>query len=202
MNHEITDAECARLAQNGYEEAFGILFRRYHELLKKIILNKSRTCDVEEIAQIVFLQVWKNIQNYDPKKGSVKVWIMSFANKRVVDDFRSRECRLRAYDRLEKSLNHTPTYNKIAMPKMEVFDATAMWRDRSELIEKAMSAISSLQAQCIRLSLVGLTHVEISEQLNTPLGTIKARIRNGVLALKRIISDRGYLKSIREAEAS
>jgi RNA polymerase sigma-70 factor, ECF subfamily len=190
---EPTDLELALRAKGGDKKAFDILFIRYHQHVRNYIKQMAQHCDADEIVQITFIGVWKNIQKYDPGKGKILTWITSIATNRFIDEHRRIERRSKAYDRFRRSLNHSPKHNGTPMLEAEVFDTRAMWNDLLPLIPKAIKRIPPLQAEALQLMLKGLSQSEIAKKLNEPLGTTKTRIRRGMNALKNALRSLGHL---------
>jgi len=134
----------------------------------------------EEVTIDVYHQVWRSAGSYDPKKGSPNAWLLTLARSRALDRLRSAAFR----HRREKAL-------------AEGFDAA--WEgprpDVANIAEErrrnVLAAVSSLppeQKQAIELGFFqGLSHSEIAERLEQPLGTIKTRIRLGMTKLKDLL---------------
>jgi RNA polymerase sigma-70 factor (ECF subfamily) len=138
--------------------------------------------EAEEVVQDVFVQIWDKAGTFDAALGSPFTWAMRITRNRSIDRLRSRQRR-----------------TKLATQFLENFEITTNGSAASELGEEAVvqirSTISSLpvdQRRVIEMAFFGgQTHAEIAEKLGEPLGTVKARIRRGMLKLRESLQ--GYL---------
>jgi len=135
----------------------------------------------EDLTQDAFLKVWRGASSYRAERGSVRTWILSIVHNRGIDQLRSHASRRRTQDRLEAS---APS----SQPS-EGFAET--WRNtQRDQVREALGTLPSEQLKILELAYFsGYTHVEISELLSLPLGTVKGRMR---LGLKKI---RNYFES-------
>jgi len=140
------------------------------------ILGDSQ--EAEEVIQDVFVQIWTKAQAFDPAIGQPFHWAMSIARNRCIDRLRSRQRRARVLVDVDdpqelESISTTST----AEP--------ALVENEIGAIRSAVGTLPKDQRQAIEMAFFGgLTHQEIAEMLNEPLGTIKARIRRGMLKLR------------------
>jgi len=139
------------------------------------ILRDQR--DAEEVVQDVFAQAWRESARYNTRRGSVMAWLMTLTRSRAVDRLRGRRSR--------------PESAPAADPRAEITDASALadeqlaWSVRADLVRAALDALPVLQRVAIELAFYeGLTHAEIAARLEEPLGTVKTRIRQGLLKLR------------------
>lgn len=138
--------------------------------------------EAEEVVQDVFLQIWEKAATFDAALGSPFTWAMRITRNRSIDRLRSRQRR-----------------TKLAVQFQENLEITTNSPAAAELGEEAVvqirSTVGSLpadQRRVIEMAFFsGLTHVEIAEALGEPLGTVKARIRRGMLKLRESLQ--GYL---------
>lgn len=145
MKPELNDEHYVRLAQGGDERAFNVLFTRHWSLVKGVITKRVLSpADAEEVAQMVFVEVWKKINDYNPDLGLFLGWLLGIAKRRAIDFSRRVTSIANAYDRYEQHLNHKPTHNGQALPETELFDTAAKLKDRLHLIKEAMWASTSL----------------------------------------------------------
>jgi len=131
----------------------------------------------EDVTQDIFLQVWRQAQNYDTSRGSPEAWIMMIARTRILDRLRSRSAGI---------VLKTVGDNLPDAPDAEDWpEDMAVTRENAINVRKALSELPQDQRHAIELAFFdGLTHVEISEKLNVPLGTIKTRIRLGLMKIR------------------
>lgn len=172
----------ARIAL-GDEAAFVLFYRRFSvpvfSMLIKMLGNQH---DAEEVLQLSFLQIWKKAPTFDPVRSAPFTWLTMIARNRALDRLRSRD----RQTRLEEAATLEP----------ERFTASAGDEpveagDMRSLLAFALAQIPGEQRMAIEMAFFrGLTHDEISENLGEPLGTIKARIRRGMLRLRDLVAHR------------
>ena len=138
----------------------------------------------EDVVQDAFLGVWRNAGRYVEGRGSVKTWVLSIVHHRAVDAVRRR-----------RPTSELPEREDVPPPALQLPDIwgdVAAGLDREE-IAAAMTTLSDVQREAIELAYWGgLTQQEIAERTGTPLGTVKSRVRLGLLALRRaLVGDDG-----------
>lgn len=136
----------------------------------------------EDVTQDIFVQVWRQAANYDTSRGSPEAWIMMIARTRVLDRLRSRSAGI---------VLKTVGDNLPDAPDGEDWpDDLAMSREDAVNVRHALAELPHDQKHAIELAFFdGLTHVEISEKLTVPLGTIKTRIRLGLIKIRDRLSE-------------
>lgn len=168
----------ARLAE-GDQEAFSLFYDLMSGMVFGIVLRVVRSRAIaEEVTQEVFLQAWEKSGSFDPDRGSVKAWVATLAHRRAVDAVRRSQS---ARDREERVPNGT------ADP--DVADRVVL-EDEWSRVSEALSGLTEKQAEAIRLAYYGgLTYREVAELQGTPLGTVKSRMRDGLLKLRETLGD-------------
>lgn len=131
----------------------------------------------EDVTQDIFVQVWRQAANYDTTRGSPEAWIMMIARTRILDRLRSRSAGI-----ILKPVGD----NLPDAPDAEDWpEDMAISREDAANVRRALAELPHDQRHAIELAFFdGLTHVEISEKLSVPLGTIKTRIRLGLLKIR------------------
>ena len=169
----------ARVA-NGDQAAFEQLYEQSSALLFALVSRiVGNPVDAADLLQEVYLEVWRKASNYDRARGTPMAWLVMLARSRAIDRVRALGSRGKG---VTASLDDTPASALVAK------DADAMEmraaNERQALVWAALKTLPLVQRQAIELAYYeGLTHVEISERLNVPLGTIKTRIR---LAMEKL----------------
>ena len=134
----------------------------------------------EEVTLDVYLQVWKQANRFDPVRGRVSTWLMTMARSRAIDKLRGKAQELSQAESLE-AVAETRSEN----PDPE--QSAAVAQQQAE-VRKALSTLSEEQRHAIELAFFnGFSQNEIAMKLNEPLGTIKTRIRNGMLKLRELL---------------
>ena len=135
--------------------------------------------EAEDVIQEVFVQIWQKAVAFDPRLGSAFQWCLGIARNRSIDRLRSRQRRARLIEgfQQERRVVETPEPNQAV--------ASAWVAEEATLIRTALNDLPLEQREAIEMAFFGgNSHVEIAEKLGQPLGTIKARIRRGMLKLR------------------
>jgi RNA polymerase sigma-70 factor (ECF subfamily) len=134
--------------------------------------------EAEEVIQDAFVQIWEKAPTFDPLLGAAFNWAMSITRHRAIDRLRSRQRRARLADQLQE-------FGEADPPRTAAPDQDAQGADDASSVRSALSRLPTDQRQAIEMAFFGgLTHPEIAEALGEPLGTVKARIRRGLLKLR------------------
>lgn len=176
---DLTDEELMRELAAGHEEALTPLHRRYAALIFNLAAQSLDRSVAEEIAQDVFVAVWRSAKTYDPARGPVRPWLLQIAHLRVLNELRRRGRRPVVVSDPEGAvLSAVP--DNAPQPDEEA------WRDyRRAAIQEAVTALPAPQRQALSLTFFDdLTHEQIATFLNVPLGTVKTRIRAGMQKLR------------------
>jgi len=173
------DADRAVLAlvTAGQLDALQELYDRYRVMAYSIALRITSDASLaEDVVQDAFLGVWRNASRYVEGRGSVKTWVLAIVHHRAVDAVRRR-----------RPTTELPEREDIPPPQLTVPDIwpdVAADLDRAE-IAAALATLSPAQREAIELAYWGgLTQQEIAERTGAPLGTVKSRVRLGLLALR------------------
>jgi RNA polymerase sigma-70 factor (ECF subfamily) len=166
-----------RRVAHGDEAAFETLVRSFTPLVYGVAL---RVCEdrslADEVAQETLLDLWRTAARYDAAKGSVPAWIVTIAHRRSVDRMRSEQARVNR-EMKSRALLPMIEFDEVA----EAVDA----EDEQARLRGCLGGLSRIQLESIHLAFFdGLTHAQISVKLQLPLGTAKARVREGLGKLK------------------
>ncbi|MEU6815575.1 sigma-70 family RNA polymerase sigma factor [Streptomyces sp. NPDC046860] len=130
----------------------------------------------EEVAQDVLVEVWRTAPRYRPDRGTAINWILTLAHRRAVDRVRSVEAAA-ARDTKAALLDRTPEYDEVT----EQVES----RLEQEQVRRCLRTLTDLQRQSVTLAYYrGLTYREVAEALALPLGTVKTRLRDGLIRLR------------------
>jgi RNA polymerase sigma factor (sigma-70 family) len=176
------DADRAVLAliTDGQLDALQDLYDRYGTLAYSIALRiTADPAQAEDVVQDAFLGVWRNASRYVEGRGSVKTWLLSIVHHRAIDAIRRRRPTTALPERED-----TPPQS-LTLP--DVWAEVAGNLDRAA-IATAMATLTAVQREAIELAYWGgLTQQEIAARTAAPLGTVKSRVRLGLLALRQAL---------------
>lgn len=155
-----------------YDNLSGVLFSTAVHIL-------GDTREAEEVIQDVFVQIWTRAATFDAQLGAPFHWTLGITRHRCIDYLRARQRRSRL-------LNEATTETEIlSRPTAPTSAHDALGAEELARVRAAVKELPPDQQQAIELAFFGgMTHQEVAEELNEPLGTIKARIRRGMLKLK------------------
>jgi len=145
----------------------------------------NNTADAQDIVQDVFLQMWHKASTYDTGRGSVFGWATTLTRNRAIDRIRLRKRRTEILAESGTDLQPAPFPG-------EQDSAASLWvQEKAGAVQLALAQLAPDQKQAIELAFFGgLTQAQIATQFNEPLGTIKARIRRGLLKLRETLPAR------------
>jgi RNA polymerase sigma-70 factor, ECF subfamily len=179
---QIADREMIERIGRGDQSAFSALYDRLSRPLYSLALRMLGDAgDAQDALQDVFLQIWSRAATYNPEQSTVFSWAVLLTRSRVIDRLRVRKRRLRVVD----SATGDEDANVADASTMESAADTADKNDEAARVRSVLNNLPSEQREAIELAFFGhLTHHEIAARLGEPLGTIKARIRRGLLKLR------------------
>jgi RNA polymerase sigma-70 factor (ECF subfamily) len=174
------DAALIARIRGGERAAFVAFYDRYSPLLFSVaarVLGDRK--EAEDVLQEVMLVIWNKSGDYDPQLGTLSSWAVAVTRNKALDRLRARTRRLRL---IEEAAVLAGDSGATAYPSAnEILHG----RERAELLRDAMKALPADQRMAIELAFfTGLSQSDIAERLQQPLGTIKARIRRGMLRLR------------------
>ena len=170
----------ARIAA-GDLDALDALYERYKTMAYSIAYRITNDpAQAEDVVQEAFLGAWRNAGRYLEGKGSVKTWLLSIVHHRAIDAIRRR----RPTSELPET--HEAPPEQLRLP--DVWGEVSARLDADD-VRRALGALSDVQREAIELAYFnGLTQQEIAERTATPLGTVKSRMRLGLLAMRRALT--------------
>ena len=180
--HILADEDLISLVEAADAEAFATLYDRHSRAAFSLAYRMMGEHQAsEDLTQDAFLKVWRSAKSYRAERGSVRTWILSIVHNRGIDQIRSQAGRRRTQDKIEASAPRSQP--------SEAFAETLRNSQRDQ-VREALDTLPPEQLKILDLAYFsGYTHVEISDLLRLPLGTVKGRMR---LGLKKI---RDYFES-------
>ena len=163
----------------GDQSALSAFFHDSKELVYSLALRMlGDEADAEEVTLDVYIQVWRTASAYDCSRGSVTAWLVMLARSRALDRWRAR------FGRLQKEL----PLDQFDLPAGPNPEGEAEDAQRRRRVAAALAMLPAEQRQLLQLAFFsGMTHTEMARRLRQPLGTIKSRIRAGMMRLREAL---------------
>jgi len=161
----------------GDQAAFAALYDevgpKVYGLVRRILRDPAQS---EEVTQEVFLDVWRNAARYDRARGRPLTWVLTLTHRRAVDRVRSEQA---SRDR------DTLVGSRDARPGFDVVAEEVQVRLEHREVRQALDRLTGLQREAVELAYYrGYTYRQVAELLDTPLGTVKTRLRDGLIRLR------------------
>jgi RNA polymerase sigma-70 factor, ECF subfamily len=158
-------------------EAFTTLYDRHsHAAFSLAYRVMGERQAAEDLTQDAFLKLWRSATSFRRERGSVRTWLLSIVRNRGIDQLRAQASRRRTQERVEASA-----------PRSQPSEAFAeTWRNsQRDQVRDALNTLSPPQLKALELTYFsGYTHVQVSELLDVPLGTMKGRMRLGLKKMR------------------
>lgn len=166
-----------RRAGRGDQSAFADLYDALSPLVYGVVLKVVRDpSQAEEVAQEVFVELWRLAARFDGTKGSAKTWAATLAHRRAIDRVRSEQASRVRQDR---------DANQTVRPEGDVVAAEVESSFEQVRVRRALLQLSELQREAVELAYFGgHTYREVAVLLNVAEGTVKSRIRDGMIRLR------------------
>jgi RNA polymerase sigma-70 factor (ECF subfamily) len=159
-----------------YDRISGVLFASAYRVL-------NNQAAAEDVLQDVFIQIWEKAPLYNAALGKPLTWALTLTRNKAIDRLRSTQRRNRLQENVQRESEIFEQFDDRSS-----FDAFAS-AETGQLVRQAITKLSDDQRQVIELAFfASMTQMEIAERLKLPLGTIKARIRRGMIKLRELIS--------------
>jgi RNA polymerase sigma-70 factor, ECF subfamily len=178
------DESSLRQIASGDQAAAARLYDRHARPLYSLVLRiLGNEAEAEDVLQDVFAQAFRQASRYDVRRGAVAAWLLTIARSRAIDRLRARRTRVETGTGEMQTLDEMPD----AQPDAA---STMLDEERSRLVRQALGELPMLQRMAIELAYYeGLSHSEIAQRLEQPLGTVKTRIRLGLLRLRDVLTE-------------
>jgi RNA polymerase sigma-70 factor (ECF subfamily) len=177
---QLADEDLMQLVRRGDAAAFEAVYDRHATAAFSLAYRMTGTRNTaEDVVQEAFLSLWRSGARYDRTRGSVRTWVLGIVHNRAIDALR----RSMVHDRIEERFE-----------ARERTDVEAARRDEARDVRQALGTLPAEQCKVIELAYFGgFSHSEIAAMLDTPIGTVKGRMRLGLEKL------RGQLGGLAEA---
>jgi len=179
----LADEDLMQLVRRGQAPAFEVIYDRHASAAFSLAYRiMSTRAAAEDVTQEAFLALWRSGARYDRARGSVRTWILGIVHHRSIDALR----RNKVHDRRRSS-------DESALERVEARESTpveAARREEATVMREAMETLPADQSRVIELAYFGgFTHSQIAEMLETPVGTVKGRMRLGLSKLHDLVAD-------------
>jgi len=177
------DVELLRLMATGDEAAFSTFFDRFNRVLFSFVVRVVRSeAEAEDVLQEAFWQIWTKASTYRSDLGTPFSWAVTLARRKAIDRLRSTSRHLHHVEAIQSGHNDEETAINDGGEQVDA-ETTA------NAVRHALAQLPREQLQAIEFAFFeGLTHAEISQKLDVPIGTVKARIRRGMEKLRAPLS--------------
>ncbi len=185
---DLADEDLMQLVRRGQAPAFELVYERHasaaFSLAYRIVGTRN---GAEDVSQEAFLSIWRSGARYDRGRGSVRTWVLGIVHHRAIDHLR----RATVHDKRRASDEGMEE----RFEARERTDVEVARRDEAETVRGAIDTLPTEQSQVIELAYFGgFTHTEIAELLDTPVGTIKGRMRLGLKKMRHQLGDGAVMR--------
>ncbi len=173
---ESKESLLGRVAQGdrrAFSELYDQLAPRVLGLVRRLLLDHAQS---EEVTQEIFLEIWQSASRFDPAKRAATTWVLTMAHRRAVDRVRASQSS-RDRDVRIGIRDHENGYDQVS--------ETVEISIEHERVKKAMTKLTEIQRQAVSLAYYGgYSHSEVASMLDVPIGTVKTRLRDGMIRLR------------------
>jgi RNA polymerase sigma-70 factor (ECF subfamily) len=181
-SQKAADAQLLERVAQGDQQAFSALYDRLSQPLFSLALQMlGDASEAEDVVQEACLQMWRRAGSYDSRRSSAFSWAVMITRSKTIDRLRARGRRQRV---VVSSTDEDAASLQVASEAEDASDSTGR-KDEAARVRSALATLPSEQRQAIELAFfTEMTHAEIADKNGEPLGTVKARIRRGLLRLR------------------
>ena len=176
---QVSDIELIHAIARGDEPSLAFLYDRYSSILLGLLLRILHSrAEAEDVLQEVFIQIWRQASDFDAARGQVFTWLVTLARSRAIDRLRALDARDRAAKGAAREVSEG----------VRSTDDDAFRSEQREIVLRALAEIPEDQRRALLLAYFeGLTQSEIAALLGEPLGTVKTRMRAGLIKLRELL---------------
>ena len=170
---EGTIARVARGDERSFEQLYDQVSGQVYGLVRRVLRDPAQA---EEVTQEVFLEIWRTATRFDPSRGKAMTWVMTMAHARAVDRVRAAQA---SADRDVKvgQRDYDAAYDEVAEAVESRFEQVQ--------VRRCLGGLTDLQRESVTLAYYGgYTYNQVAELLSVPLGTVKTRLRDGLIRMR------------------
>jgi RNA polymerase sigma-70 factor (ECF subfamily) len=161
----------ARGDHHAFELAYGELAGPVYGVVRQVLRDPAQS---EEVAQEVLLEIWRTASRFDPARGSGTAWALTIAHRRAVDRVRTENASSRRELKAASDLTAEEDVAEVVTASLE-----------QQRVHRCLDSLTELQRESIKLAYYsGYSYPEVAQLLETPLGTVKTRIRDGLIRMR------------------
>lgn len=163
----------ARGDTKAFEELYRAVSGSVFGVIRKVLRDPAQS---EEVSQEVFVEIWRTATRFDSERGSAQTWVLTMAHRRAVDRVRSAQASTNREEKVA-AREHVSSYDQVA----EQVEATL----EAEQVRRCLGGLTDIQRESVTLAYYnGYTYREVAELLHVPLGTVKTRMRDGLIRMR------------------
>jgi RNA polymerase sigma-70 factor (ECF subfamily) len=163
----------ARGDEAAFEQVYDQVVDAVYGLVRRVVRDAAQS---QEVVQEVLVEVWRTASRYEPSRGSAMAWIMTLAHRRAVDRVRAEQASSDRQARVAR-IEQPIAYDEVA-------ESVEGRLDR-ERVRRCLGTLTDLQRESVALAYYeGYSYREVAELLTVPLGTVKTRMRDGLIRLR------------------
>ncbi|MGI9018960.1 MAG: ECF RNA polymerase sigma factor SigK [Euzebya sp.] len=156
-----------------FAELYDLMGKQVYGVVRRVLRDPAQS---EEVAQDVLVEVWRTAPRFDRSRGTVRGWVLTMAHRRAVDRVRSEQASRDREERVARQETERP-FDGVA--------AEVEHRFETQQVREALDELTPVQREAIQLAYYGgNTYREVAALLETPLGTVKTRMRDGLIRLR------------------
>src|SRR5258707_6048248 len=180
-----TDEELMLELARGRHEALGSLFSRHSRLVFYLALQSLDRPAAEELVQEVFLTIWRGASAFDPEQGSFRPWLLRLAHLPILHEMRRRPPR----PVVQRNVDEEDELFQQVLDQEPGPEERAFQTEHRRIVDSALDSLPPKQREAVALAfLQDMTHEQVAEALDVPLGTAKTRIRSGLHGLRMVLA--------------
>ena len=185
-NQDEIDPAVMRRVAEGDAAAFERVYDAFSGILYSLALRiLERPEDTEELLQEVFLKIWRDAEDYDPRRGAPLAWAITITRHKAIDKIRSTTRRLRLYEAAEAEAKNSSV--PLAQPASDAASS-----ENAQAVRESLGRLAPEVRESVELAFFGgLSHSQIAARLSLPMTTVKSRIRRAMMQLRQSLRHYG-----------